>query len=58
MDFSNVIAQEDAPEADGELVQLIGGTADGSSPKAIPPIWSEVSVCFRCYVFFLSLKLQ
>lgn len=43
MDFSNVVAQEDGPEVDGELTQLIGG-ADGSSPKAIPPIWSEVSV--------------
>lgn len=41
MDFSNVEAQEDGPEVDGELTQLIGG-ADGSSPKAIPPIWSEV----------------
>ncbi|KAJ9153995.1 hypothetical protein P3X46_027376 [Hevea brasiliensis] len=41
MDFSNVVAQEDAPEVDGELVSLIGGT-DGSSPKAIPAIWSEV----------------
>ncbi|XVF65271.1 hypothetical protein PTKIN_Ptkin09bG0234100 [Pterospermum kingtungense] len=41
MDFSSVIVQEDAPEVDGELVSLIGGT-DGSSPKAIPAIWSEV----------------
>ncbi|GMI70029.1 sucrose phosphate synthase 3F, sucrose phosphate synthase B [Hibiscus trionum] len=41
MDFSNVVVQEDAPEVDGELVSVIGGT-DGSSPKAIPTIWSEV----------------
>lgn len=43
MDFSNVGVQEDGPEVDGELAQLI---ADGSSPKAIPPIWSDVSVWF------------
>ena len=42
MDFSSVVVQEDAPEVDGELATLIGGT-DGSSPKAIPAIWSEVS---------------
>ncbi|KAL5542699.1 hypothetical protein UlMin_010409 [Ulmus minor] len=41
MDFSNVVVQEDVPEVDGELTQLIGGT-DGSSPKALPAIWSEV----------------
>ncbi|XVF37962.1 hypothetical protein REPUB_Repub20aG0056600 [Reevesia pubescens] len=41
MDFSSVVVQEDAPEVDGELVTLIGGT-DGSSPKAMPAIWSEV----------------
>ncbi|KAH9680643.1 putative sucrose-phosphate synthase 3 [Citrus sinensis] len=41
MDFSNVVAQEDTPEVDGELTSLIGGT-DGSSPKAIPAIWSDV----------------
>ncbi|PQQ09775.1 putative sucrose-phosphate synthase 3 isoform X2 [Prunus yedoensis var. nudiflora] len=41
MDFSNVVVQEDAPEVDGELTQLIGGT-DGSSPKALPTIWSEL----------------
>ncbi|RXI00534.1 hypothetical protein DVH24_000768 [Malus domestica] len=40
MDFSNVVVQEDTPEVDGELNQP-GGT-DGSSPKAIPTIWSEV----------------
>ncbi|XP_041025079.1 probable sucrose-phosphate synthase 2 [Juglans microcarpa x Juglans regia] len=39
MDFSNVVVNED--DVDGELIQLTGGT-DGSSPKAIPPIWSEV----------------
>lgn len=46
MDFSNVVVQEDAPEVDGELASLIGGS-DGS-PKAIPAIWSEVSVPFVC----------
>ncbi|KAJ7980527.1 Sucrose phosphate synthase [Quillaja saponaria] len=40
MDFSNVVVQEDTPEVD-ELAQLTGG-ADGSSPKALPTIWSEV----------------
>ncbi|XP_027165518.1 probable sucrose-phosphate synthase 2 isoform X2 [Coffea eugenioides] len=40
MDFSNVIAQEDTAEVDGELVALTNG--DGASPKALPPIWSEV----------------
>lgn len=43
MDFSNVVIQEeDGPEIDGELAQLSGGV-EGSSPKAMPPIWSEVS---------------
>lgn len=42
MDFSSVVVQEDASEVDGELPTVIGGT-DGSSPKAIPTIWSEVS---------------
>ncbi|XP_050219901.1 probable sucrose-phosphate synthase 3 isoform X2 [Mercurialis annua] len=41
MDFSSVVVQEDAPEVDGELTSLIGGT-DGSSPKSIPAIWSDV----------------
>lgn len=41
MDFSNVVVPEDAPDADGDLTQL---SSDGSSPKAIPTIWSEVSV--------------
>ncbi|KAI9115156.1 hypothetical protein K1719_014169 [Acacia pycnantha] len=39
MDFSSVEIQEDSPEVDGELTQLSG---DGASPKALPPIWSEV----------------
>lgn len=43
MDFSNVVVPEDAPDVDGELTQL---TSDGSSPKAIPAIWSDVSVQF------------
>ncbi|KAK6161731.1 hypothetical protein DH2020_005112 [Rehmannia glutinosa] len=38
MDFSNVIDQEDAAEADGDLAAL----TEGSSPKAVPTIWSEV----------------
>ncbi|GAV58996.1 Glycos_transf_1 domain-containing protein/S6PP domain-containing protein/Glyco_trans_4_4 domain-containing protein [Cephalotus follicularis] len=41
MDFSNVVVQDDVPEIDGELATLVGGT-DGSSPKAIPSIWSDV----------------
>lgn len=40
MDFSNVVVQEEAAEAD-ELIALTG--SDGSSPKAVPTIWSEVS---------------
>lgn len=44
MDFSSVMVQEDAPDADGELSQLMGGSDGSSSPKAIPAIWSEVSV--------------
>lgn len=51
MDFSNVV-QEDSPEADGELVALTGSN-DGSSPKALPTIWSEVSVLL-CIMFPLS----
>ena len=43
MDFSNVEVQEDAAEAEGELAAL---TIDGTSPKALPTIWSEVSVRF------------
>ncbi|KAJ8648862.1 hypothetical protein MRB53_001885 [Persea americana] len=39
MDFSNVVVQEDTIEADGELAAIIG---DGSSPRAVPTIWSEV----------------
>ncbi|CAK9141425.1 unnamed protein product [Ilex paraguariensis] len=38
MDFSSVVVQED--EADGELTPLTN--TDGPSPKALPPIWSEV----------------
>ncbi|KAH9299399.1 hypothetical protein KI387_031081, partial [Taxus chinensis] len=41
MDFSNVIVQEEPADADGELAALING--DGNlSPRALPPIWSEV----------------
>lgn len=42
MDFTNVEVQEDTPDADGELASSVGG-AEGSSPKAVPTIWSEVS---------------
>lgn len=42
MDFSSVVVQEDTVEADGDLAAIIGG--DGSSPRAVPPIWSEVSI--------------
>ncbi|PIN19082.1 Glycosyltransferase [Handroanthus impetiginosus] len=38
MDFSNVVVQDDAAEADGDLAAL----TEGSSPKAVPAIWSEV----------------
>ncbi|CAN1334356.1 Probable sucrose-phosphate synthase 3 [Linum perenne] len=41
MDFSNVVIQEDTPEVDGDLSSLIGGI-EGSSPKAIPTIWSDL----------------
>lgn len=41
MDFSNVVVQEDTAETEGELAALIGST-DGSSPRAVPAIWSEV----------------
>ncbi|XP_058103266.1 probable sucrose-phosphate synthase 3 isoform X1 [Magnolia sinica] len=40
MDFSSVVIQEDTVEAEGELATLVG--TDGSSPRAVPPIWSEV----------------
>lgn len=46
--YGNVVVQEDAPEVDGELTQLTGGT-DGSSPKALPTIWSEVSAFSSTY---------
>ncbi|KAF5204378.1 Sucrose-phosphate synthase [Thalictrum thalictroides] len=39
MDFSNVV-QEKVPDTNGELLALIGG--EGSSPRAVPPIWSEL----------------
>ncbi|KAM7485846.1 hypothetical protein LguiA_001855 [Lonicera macranthoides] len=41
MDFSNVVNQEDnAESADGDLTPV--SNAEGSSPKAVPVIWSEV----------------
>ncbi|BAT88868.1 hypothetical protein VIGAN_05250300 [Vigna angularis var. angularis] len=46
MDFSNVMSQEDGPEADGEIFQLTA-SVEGSSPKAMPSIWSEVMRFFR-----------
>ncbi|KAL6991511.1 sporulation-specific protein 2 [Sarracenia purpurea var. burkii] len=42
MDFSNVVAQEDNAEADGELMALT--ITDGASPKSIPTIWSETLI--------------
>lgn len=64
MDFSNVMVPED--DVDGELAQLTSGS-DGSSPKAIPPIWSEVSgwfvslFCYNrsifCYFYCLTSKI-
>lgn len=40
MDFSNVVVQEDTADADGDLKELIG--AEGTSPRAVSPIWAEV----------------
>ncbi|GLJ47002.1 hypothetical protein SUGI_0992140 [Cryptomeria japonica] len=41
MDFSNVIVQEEPPDADGDLAALIND--DGNlSPRALPTIWSEI----------------
>lgn len=51
MDFSNVVVQEENSEVDGEFAALIGGS-DGSSPKAIPSIWSEVSSYFLLFFFY------
>lgn len=42
MDFTNVVVQEETLDGDGELASLAGG-AEGSSPKAVPTIWSDVS---------------
>lgn len=39
MDFSNVVVQEDTPEADEAPNNLVN--TDGS-PKELPPIWSDV----------------
>ncbi|GMH20280.1 hypothetical protein Nepgr_022121 [Nepenthes gracilis] len=39
MDFSNVVVQEDMHEAD-DITTLVN--TDGTSPKALPPIWSEI----------------
>ncbi|KAK7305002.1 hypothetical protein VNO77_42900 [Canavalia gladiata] len=41
MDFSNVVIQEDSPEVEGEVTQLVAGV-EASSPKAMPSIWSDV----------------
>eukprot|EP00252_Welwitschia_mirabilis_P004258 TRINITY_DN1454_c0_g1_i1.p1 TRINITY_DN1454_c0_g1~~TRINITY_DN1454_c0_g1_i1.p1 ORF type:complete len:881 (-),score=191.96 TRINITY_DN1454_c0_g1_i1:214-2856(-) len=41
MDFSNVVPEQDTADGDGDLAALING--DGSlSPRALPPIWTEV----------------
>ena len=50
MDFSNVVAQEDSAEADGDLAAII--STDGASPKSVPPIWSEVSYINRTNFIF------
>ena len=36
-----MVAQEETHDID-ELTSLVSSSADGSSPKALPPIWSEV----------------
>ncbi|KAK4776255.1 hypothetical protein SAY86_004943 [Trapa natans] len=41
MDFSNVVVQEESSEHDGEFAALMGGS-DGSTPRSLPAIWSEV----------------
>lgn len=46
MDFSSVVVQEDTAEPEGELTALISG-ADGASPRALPPIWTEVYMFIR-----------
>lgn len=51
MDFSNVEVQEE--DADGELIALT--STDGSSPKAFPPIWSEVSILVAVRILFSLL---
>ncbi|KAL3619956.1 sporulation-specific protein 2 [Castilleja foliolosa] len=40
MDFSNVVVQEDIADMDGDLAALTN--TEGSSPKAVPTIWSEI----------------
>ncbi|KAL7105809.1 hypothetical protein ACP275_07G069100 [Erythranthe tilingii] len=40
MDFSNVVVQEDLADTDGDLAAVTN--SEGSSPKAVPTIWSEV----------------
>ena len=52
MDFSSVVTQEDVPEGDGDLTSLTGGI-EGSSPKTMPPIWSEVS---HVYVYIYDIR--
>lgn len=42
MDFSNVVVQEDISEADGDIATVL--TNEASSPRAVPTIWSEVSI--------------
>jgi len=49
MDFSNVVAQVESTEADGDLAAII--SADGASPKSVPPIWSEVSYSQKPTIF-------
>lgn len=54
MDFSSVMIQEDATDADGDLKELIG--AEGASPKTVPPIWSEASILRNAHQFYLYLS--
>lgn len=45
MDFSNVVVQEETAEADGDLAAIM--SADGASPKSVPPIYAEVSCSWK-----------
>lgn len=51
MDFSNVVVQAERAEADTDLASII--SADGASPKSVPPIWADVSYLWKqtCIIF-------